>query len=140
MCQIAVEWPFDHLLPSQMRKVASLSAQPLIKETRHHAHLADIGGCGLARLSIGFVFPQGDDDALARIGSRQHLKALETPLLLQNRRQTLSNPAHLRLHIRRKPDVGHPCVHMVRFLPSSRRTTRLVGTLAYIPDSMVTHQ
>src|SRR5215204_106839 len=29
MCQIAVEWPFDHLLPSQMRKVASLSAQPL---------------------------------------------------------------------------------------------------------------
>src|SRR5215203_1322234 len=29
MCQLAVEWPFDHLLPSQMRKVASLSAQPL---------------------------------------------------------------------------------------------------------------
>src|SRR5829696_5130915 len=32
MCQIAVEWPFDHLLPSQMRKVASLSAQPLSKK------------------------------------------------------------------------------------------------------------
>ena len=39
MCQIAVEWPFDHLLPSQMRKVASLSAQPLNRGLRSYIGL-----------------------------------------------------------------------------------------------------
>src|SRR5215207_8936068 len=67
--------------------------QRIVKKTRHHAHLPNIRGAGLARLRVGFRLPQGDDDALARVGGRQHLKAFKAPLLLQNRRQTLSNTA-----------------------------------------------
>src|SRR5215212_3577381 len=85
--------------------------QRIVKETRHHAHLPNIRGAGLARLRVGFRLPKGDDDALARVGVRQHLKAFKAPLLLQNRRQTLGNTAHLHFHIRRKPDARHPRVH-----------------------------
>src|SRR5215208_1557629 len=85
--------------------------QRLVEEARHHAHLPYVRISSLARLRVDFRLPNGDDDALARVGVRQNLETFEAPLLLQDRPKTPSDAGHLRFHFRREPNVRHPRVH-----------------------------
>src|SRR5215207_11314505 len=55
--------------------LVGLGCQPLREEARHHAHLPDVRGAGLARLRlrVRFRLPKSDDDALAHVLICQHL-------------------------------------------------------------------
>src|SRR5215217_7706932 len=91
--------------------LVGLGGQGLVEVARQHAHVPRIRISGLARLCVGVRRPEGDDDALARLGIRQHLEGREAPLPPQDRPETPSDTAHLRPHLRSETDVRHPRVH-----------------------------